>query len=467
MFISLTMFGLGQFLQENNVLTLLDSNFDSFLSTESDKLVLIYNHLCQISLELIEEYNEVGKSLQLSGSDIKVAKINIFQNPMVKSRYNISHFPVLSFITEGFFIEYHGPRVHQNIVEWASQLTKPNYFLSKCLCEQESRMKVNNLTAVLFAKEDSNESKIFKTVSKASWTQDLIISISKVAWRKYKINQPALVVFKNFENKQIVYEGPFEAKKVAEFLYLTSIPNVLEFNEQTIEIIFRDLNPVIFIFSSNSKDYSELIDTLSKEYEGLIFFCKENLYTADHGRLSEYLKVSKVSQPTAVILDPKKNFQVFQLSEKITLDSLRQFLNDWENEKLEGKPLKSEEIPENSHENNVKVFVAKTLFDVAYDTSKDVLVYYYTPSCVPCKKLTPEYEKLATHLQKDENIVVAKINAEENDLLNELVDGFPTILLYPANNKKSIEFYGNRDFDGLLNFLADKISTKTFLEKVN
>ena len=117
MFISLTMFGLGQFLQENNVFTLLDSNFDSFLSTESDKLVLIYNHLCQISLELIEEYNEVGKSLQLSGSDIKVAKIKIFQNPMVKSRYKISHFPVLSFITEGFFIEYHGPRVHQNIVE--------------------------------------------------------------------------------------------------------------------------------------------------------------------------------------------------------------------------------------------------------------------------------------------------------------------------------------------------------------
>ena len=457
MLFSLTLFALGKLVIENEVFILSDSNFDSFLSMESDKLVLFHHSLSQISLKLIDEYTEVGQALDLSDSDIIVGKINIFQNPMVKERFNLKHFPVLGLITDGFFIEYHGPRLNKSIVEWVSQRTKRNYFLSKCLGGLESRMNMNNITAVLFAKEESNEAKIFKVISRASWNGELIISTSKVAWTNYEIFQPTLIVFKNLEKEQIKYNGPFEADKMADFLYRISLPKILEFNEQTIEVIFRDLNPVIFILSFDPRDYVDMIHTLRQEFENYIYFCNENLKTADHGRLSEYLRVSKLSQPNAIILDPKKNFRVFKISEKITLESLRVFINDWKNEKLEPEPVKSEKIPNNPYENDVRILVEKNFFDVVYDTSKDVLVYYYTPWCVPCKKLTPEYEKLATELKEYENIIIAKTNLEENDNLNELVDGYPTILLYPANKKSSIEFNGNKDMDGLLKFLREEI----------
>lgn len=46
--------------------------------------------------------------------------------------------------------------------------------------------------------------------------------------------------------------------------------------------------------------------------------------------------------------------------------------------------------------------------------------------------------------------------ANEADGVN--IKGFPTLKFYPANNKTPVDFSGNRDEAGLLEFLREKSS---------
>jgi len=44
-----------------------------------------------------------------------------------------------------------------------------------------------------------------------------------------------------------------------------------------------------------------------------------------------------------------------------------------------------------------------------------VLIEFYAPWCGHCKKLEPEYLKLAKKLAHDKNLVIAKFDATAND----------------------------------------------------
>jgi len=69
-------------------------------------------------------------------------------------------------------------------------------------------------------------------------------------------------------------------------------------------------------------------------------------------------------------------------------------IKDFKKNKLEPL-LKSEDIPDESYEDGVRVLVGQNFEEVALDTTKDVLVEFYAPWCGHCKNLAPEYSKLA------------------------------------------------------------------------
>ncbi|CAF2060679.1 unnamed protein product [Brassica napus] len=75
-------------------------------------------------------------------------------------------------------------------------------------------------------------------------------------------------------------------------------------------------------------------------------------------------------------------------------------------------------------ENNkpVKVVVAESLDDIVYKSGKNVLIEFYAPSCGHCQ-VSPILDEVALKLQNDPSVIIAKLDATENDIPSEPFDG--------------------------------------------
>jgi len=121
---------------------------------------------------------------------------------------------------------------------------------------------------------------------------------------------------------------------------------------------------------------------------------------------------------------------------------------------------KSEPIPE-SNDEPVTILVGKNFNDIALDTTKDVFVEFYAPWCGHCKKLAPVWDELGKAFDDNEKIVIAKMDATANSVPDEInVKGFPTLILFTADNKQGITYSGERDLASLKKFVTENASNK-------
>jgi protein disulfide-isomerase-like protein len=99
---------------------------------------------------------------------------------------------------------------------------------------------------------------------------------------------------------------------------------------------------------------------------------------------------------------------------------------------------------------------------VVLDPKKNVFVEFFAPWCGHCKKLAPEWEKLGQVFGSEEEVVIAKYDADANKGNGEKygVTGFPTLIWFPKDNKKGENYEGEREVAGLVEFVNDKAGTR-------
>jgi len=258
---------------------------------------------------------------------------------------------------------------------------------------------------------------------------------------------------------------------IIQFIDRYSVPKIMiKFDEKAAQIIFGKALPAIILFAKGKsekwKDYEKLMTSVSDKLNGKIKVIITDIKDGIASKLAEYIGIKESDLPSVRILDTRAELKKYTMEDEITELNILKFVEDWENNKLK-LYLKSGEEPKNNN-GDVLIVVGKTFERDVINNDNDVMILFYAPWCAHCKALHPKYEEVAKKLKaKNPKLVMAKIDATENEVESVNISGFPTVKFYPGNKKDKapIDYSGDRSVNDIIKFIKINAATPIIYEE--
>ena len=186
----------------------------------------------------------------------------------------------------------------------------------------------------------------------------------------------------------------------------------------------------------------------SRELQGEILFVNSSLDNGAPRRLADFVGVKAANLPTLRIISPEDKVFVYEwqgdwLLRDLTVDEITKFVTDFKKGALE-PVLKSQKPKEPQTTNGLTEVVGETWDSIVKDTSKDVFVYMYATWCLHCKSMNAAWDDLASEMESVEDLVIAKFDGANNEVLGLDIKGYPSMKLYTKDNKSGIDYVGER-----------------------
>mmetsp|Transcript_43814 Transcript_43814/g.80005 ORF Transcript_43814/g.80005 Transcript_43814/m.80005 type:complete len:483 (+) Transcript_43814:76-1524(+) len=432
------------------VVTLTEATFDSHLKENSRTLVEFYAPWCGHCKKLAPEYEKAAASLTSTG--IPLAKVDATEAKELGTRYNVKGFPTLIWFEDGNKNEYDGGRTAEEIIEWVKSMTGPAVSDAAPQDPPADKPRV-----VLYADSllPGFEAAAKALRRKAKW----YFVASK--------EQPKVVLNHLGEAPLELVQGCGDQDKVTTFvsenilpmfglLDGTSFDKYMEAGKGLVWVLLpMDGKTVATIQSEQRAVMTEVAKKLRGRYFLTITDTKEFKEAID-----SMLSVSDF--PAIAVQKTAGDKKKYVYTGEMTASSILRYVEDVDAGNVAPK-LKSESPPSSNVE-PVRVVVGQTLQSEVFLPDKDVLLEVYAPWCGHCKKLEPEYLKLAKKIKKEELsdfVTIAKMDGSANDSPLETLDwnGFPHIILAKAGNSTPLVYDGERTAKGLYKFFR-KHATK-------
>lgn len=468
-------FAFQYFVKASDVLNLNEASFKQIIQQSGLFLVEFFAPWCGHCKALAPEYEEAATLLKDKG--ITLIQIDCTVETRLCEKYDVTGYPTLKIFRDGKHEPYEGPRKSNSIVSFMIKQTLP--VTTQVDRESFDFFKTSDEVVVLafLDKEDKandiytklagayRNKYVFGVTSDASLAKDLHLSL------------PSLAMFKRFDDPVSVFKGAFDYSSLEAFLLSESVPLLGELGPDTYQTYISSKLPLGCIFVSSDQEKEAMRDVFlpfAKKYKGKLNFATidGNLYGGHADNLN-----LKQEWPAFAIQETDSNKKYpFDQTKLLKKEHLEQFFDDYFSSRL-SPSIRSEPVPE-TQEGPVTVVVAMNFKEVVIDSSKDVLVEFYAPWCGHCKDLAPKYEELAGvfsfNPELGSKVLIAKFDVTANDVEDNLdIKGFPTILLFPANDKGNpVEYNGPRTVTGLIDFIFQKGShkvdaSKSYMDKMN
>jgi protein disulfide-isomerase A1 len=440
----------------DDVIVLTDANYDEEVAKHEHLLIEFYAPWCGHCQTLAPEYSKAATILKEEG--LHLAKIDATANEGLAKRFEVQGFPTIKYYKKGEYSEYHGGRTTEDIVQWFRKKVGPVSKESSGPAEIEELRTKHSVLVVFFGE---NPEKFRTFIDVASHIEDINFAHckSKECIDKYEVKTPYEVrLFKHFDEGVSRLFAFDTSDELRIFIEESSVPLVAHFDERIADYIFgKNKNALFFLRADNDHTHDDLIKELAAENRGKLIFVACDIKGELEARLAEYFGLTDQDLPHIRIVSVKADddVPVFVFREPINEDNLRTFIKDFNEGKLEPF-FKSDPVPE-TQEGPVYVLVGKTFTQEVLESGKNVLVEFYAPWCGFCQKLEPQYNKLAEAYKGVSNLMIAKIDSTANEAEGAVIEGFPTIKLYKAGDRKPINFEGAASGSALSKFLNENL----------
>jgi len=438
---------------------LTQSNFDSTLEENDLVLVEFYAPWCGHCKRLAPEYEKAASELY---GQVPLAKVDCTVEKEICERYEVQGFPTIKvFKKNSAPTDYDKGRTASDIVKFLKKQTQPPFVV---LSSEEQLNTLKNQDDVVvvgfFSSEDSDGAKVFKAVASIiSDTATFGLSTDESLAHKVESRHDSVIVFRKFDEPVVKYSGEIKEQELADFIKSESFPLVGEIGPENYQKYVERNLPLLWFFLDFANDevtkpMLEAANRVAQTVKGKLSFVK-----LDGQRWASHAKNFGLSgnTPGLVIEDRNRHTKyVFPESDQVHAESLSKFVKGWEDGSL-APTLKSAEPPADN-DGHVKVVVGKTFNEIVMDPAKDVFVEFYAPWCGHCKNLAPKWDALGEEFKDTPSIVIAKVDATENDTPAD-IQGFPTIIYYPANNKNGLVYRGERTKEAFSSYVRENAAT--------
>ena len=451
---------------ENDITVLTEANFDKAISKYEHILVMFYAPWCGHCKKFKPELEKAAAILRKE--NLIVAKVDATVEKNLATKYGVRGYPTVKFFKNGVAMDYTGGRKESEVLNWVRKKSGPPTRTLKTI-EDLEKFKKENPVCIIYFGTNADENKIFTNIALKNEDYPFgVVEDSDVA-AKGDEKMGKVVLYKNFDEKRNEISG-FNEKDLADFVEKKSQKRVSTFDDKTVDIVFGKNQPTICYFGERGDKWNEAEQLLEKIAEkAMEKKLKVTMTEIKDGmgkRIAEYIGVKKENLPSIRIIDTRKEMKKYIMEKEINEQNIIEFMEGWEKGILK-RHLKTQEEPK---ENKGPIFevVGKTFQRDVIDNDNDVMLVFYAPWCGHCKKLLPEYEKAALKLkEKNPKVILARMDATENEVESVTITGFPTIKFYPGNkkDKRPMDYNGERTMDGIIKYLQTNCVNKIVLDE--
>ena len=430
-----------------------DTTFDGLVQ-KGVVLAQFYAPWCGHCSKLKPEWKSAAKTLKNQATFVSV---DATHNEALAKKYSIRAFPTIKFFSDGNVVEYNGSHTAQALVDFTkTRLSSPVQVIEN----EESLSTLRRqhpFSVVLFTK--TNESDIFQVFERQAnaLRDEAVFGVVYNATLHKGHVEDSVMMFRN-SSEQCSYDKKLTDREAfVQWIRSESFPLLEEITPENFDRYFRRGLPLAWLFldpsaqesSDKAKELVRSVATHFKDSLSMIFLPVDN---ENYVQMVRRLGLSGAKYPVFSIEDNKNRYYTYPEDKELTGVALLSFCKNFLQGTLE-RTHKSQPIPENPVKGGLITVVGKSFSSVVKNSQKDVFLELYAPWCGHCQTLEPIIAELAVTLKNVPTIVIAKMDATENDPPDDYeIIGFPSLYFIPAG-KERISYEGERSVAGILRFL--------------
>ncbi|KAG0556187.1 hypothetical protein KC19_11G033200 [Ceratodon purpureus] len=424
---------------EKDVVVLGGKDFADFVATNPYVLAEFYAPWCGHCQSLTPEYARAATALKDSG--VVLAKVDATQHAELAQEHGVEGYPTLFFFVNGEKRSYGGGRTSEEIISWVKKRTGPAVRILKSASDADEALDFEDPIAVAYVENvEGADAEEFIAVARVEDGVEFHMTADAEIAKKFGLTKkaPALVLLKKQSEKVAHFDGSFEKRAISVFVVENKLPLVIPFNRETASVIFESEVTKQLLLFANPEEFEKVrpnYEEAAKSFKNKITFVLIDL--ADEEVATPVLDFFALDNEKTRLLGfiSEEGSGKYLYEGDFGVDSIKQFSEKF----LAGEltPFrKSQKAPE-ENDGPVKIVVSSTFDEIVLDESKDVIIEVYAPWCGHCQSLEPEYNKLGEALKNISSIVIAKMDGTKNEHERLKIEGYPTILFFPAGDKSA------------------------------
>jgi len=448
-----------------NVLT--QSDFHSSVTENPLTLVEFFAPWCGHCKQLAPHYESAAERLRDDHqSSARLASVDCTVEKDLCSEFGIKGFPTIKLFTPSTVaapVDYKGGRTADDIVTFMVKQSAPAYSELSSAEDAKKFFSHDGIKIVgIFDDLNDENAKLFKEAAQ-SLRNDYFFGLTsdpKLSHHSESLTSPSISIIKPNE-PVITFEQspPYTGQSIINFINSEAFPIFGEIGPENYQKFIDRGLPLTWVFvdpkSEDLVDHTNFITEAAKAVKG-----KLSVVKLDGVKWAEHMKHFGLPQglPGIVIEDREasRNFH-FPASSSLSASSLTKFFESFLDKSL--APNVKTEVEPADNNGPVKVIVGSSFDNEVINNDRDVFVEFYAPWCGHCKSLAPKWEELGTIFTDNENVVIGKVDATANDTPAK-VQGFPTLILYPAGGKASpVTYEGDRTPQAMAEFVRSNGGT--------